>query len=96
MPQTLQKQCVFRKRKSDNPAYLLAVKAGESSQAKNSLFGNAPVEKPEKFSSLKMPLENLSHLRAGKQSLVSISRPTSKVPAAVCLKQGTGHRQSGS
>ena len=49
MPQTLQKQCVFRKRKSDNPAYLLAVKAGESSQAKNSLFGNAPVEKPEKI-----------------------------------------------
>ena len=48
MPQTLQKQCVFRKRKNDNPAYLLAVKAGESSQAKNSLFGNAPVKKPEK------------------------------------------------
>ena len=49
MPQTLQKQCVFRKRKNDNPAYLLAVKAGESSQAKNSLFGNAPVKKPEKI-----------------------------------------------
>ena len=48
MPQTLQKQCVFRKRKNENPAYLLAVAAGDANQGKNSLFGTAPVKKPEK------------------------------------------------
>ena len=48
MPQTLQKQCVFRKRKNDNPAYLLAVAAGDANQGKNSLFGTAPVKKPGK------------------------------------------------
>ncbi len=48
MPKTLQKQCVFRKRKKDTPVYLLAVAAGESSQAKNSLFGNAPALKTYK------------------------------------------------
>ena len=68
MPQTLQKQCVFRKRKNDNPAYLLAVAAGDANQGKNSLFGTAPVKKPKRFSSLNMPLANPSHLRAGKQS----------------------------
>ena len=47
-PKPCRNNAFFRKRKNDNPAYLLAVAAGDANQGKNSLFGTAPVKKPEK------------------------------------------------